>query len=165
MELKKTEVQVELAQYNPVYDDQLAAFHLNEEQHQFTSMPLEKLNHPKLSANAKHIVILDNRIPVGYFALEEGEKLAKYSQNQRAILLTSFSINSKYQGKGIAKAALKLLPGFITGILPDVNEVVLGVNKRNGPAINLYKKLGFVDHNEIYIGPKGPQHILHLKLC
>ncbi|MFG6147424.1 GNAT family N-acetyltransferase [Halobacillus sp. B23F22_1] len=68
------------------------------------------------------------------------------------------------QGKGIATQGLKLLPAFVKEALQDVDEIVLGVNERNVPARNLYLKTGFVDKNQIYNGPKGPQHILHLKV-
>lgn len=107
---------------------------------------------------------MNNDTPVGFFALEEGEKVYKYSNNPMARVLTSFSIDSGSQGKGLAKRGLKLLPSFVKEVLPNINEVVLGVNKRNIAAINLYLKTGFVDKNQVYDGPKGPQHILHLNI-
>ncbi|MGG4168938.1 GNAT family N-acetyltransferase [Rossellomorea vietnamensis] len=109
-------------------------------------------------------MILSDDAPVGYFALENGDKLRKYSINPKARLLTSFSIDERYQGQGMAKKGLNQLPNFIREHLPDTNEVVLGVNTRNGAAISLYLKTGFTDEDEIYVGPKGPQHVLHLKI-
>lgn len=153
-----------LAMYNYTYEEQLTKFHLSKEQLQFTCMPLDKINDPNISNSAQHVLILENSVPVGYFALENGEKLLRYSTNSNARLLTAFSINSENQGKGIAKMALKLLPDFIRNNLPHIDEIVLGVNKRNKPALNLYLKTGFLDKNEFYEGPKGPQHILHLRV-
>ncbi|MBY0123786.1 GNAT family N-acetyltransferase [Bacillus sp. S/N-304-OC-R1] len=153
-----------LVEYNDTFDEQLSNFHLPKEQLQFTSMPLEKINNPNVSNNAKHVLILENGIPVGYFALEDGDKLLKYSNNINARLLTAFSIDSKNQGKGLAKIGLQLLPEFVRNNLPGTDEIVLGVNQRNTPAYNLYLKTGFVDENEFYEGPKGPQHILHMRV-
>ncbi|MEL3973331.1 GNAT family N-acetyltransferase [Rossellomorea oryzaecorticis] len=155
---------VRLAQYSGKYKEQLSRFHLPEQQLEFTSMPLEKIKNPHISNNTAHVLILENEDPVGYFALEDGEKLHKYSENDQARLLTSFSIDSGQQGKGLAKKGLRLLPAFVRDHLPGVDEVVLGVNKRNEAAIGLYLKTGFVDEGEIYVGPKGPQHVLHLRI-
>jgi ribosomal protein S18 acetylase RimI-like enzyme len=155
---------VKLTQYNEKYKEQLSVFHLPEQQLEFTSMPLEKIENPHISNNTVHVLILENEEPAGYFALEDGEKLHKYSDNQHARLLTSFSIDSGQQGKGLAKKGLSLLPAFVRDHLPGVNEVVLGVNKRNEAAISLYLKTGFVDEGEPYVGPKGPQYVLHLRV-
>ncbi|MBD8006250.1 GNAT family N-acetyltransferase [Bacillus norwichensis] len=155
---------VALVEYTEEFDEQLSNYHLLEEQLQFTSMPLDKINDPTVSNSAKHVLILANDVPVGYFALEDGEKLLKYSNNSNARLLTAFSIDSRNQGKGLAKTGLQLLPEFVRSNLPRTNEIVLGVNKRNAPACHLYLKTGFIDENEIYEGPKGPQHILHLRI-
>ncbi|MFI8684585.1 GNAT family N-acetyltransferase [Rossellomorea sp. NPDC077527] len=155
---------ITLAEYHPSFERKLSDFHLPEDQLQFTSMPLDKIHNPSISKDTSHIVILHNEEPVGYFALEKGEKLHKYSSNPKARLLTSFSIDARHQGQGIAKSGLNQLPSFIKEHLPDTDEVVLGVNKRNQAAISLYLKTGFTDEDEIYEGPKGPQHILHLMI-
>jgi ribosomal protein S18 acetylase RimI-like enzyme len=157
-------VLITLALYNENYEHQLKDFHLPEDQLQFTSMPLDKIHHPATSTGIAHIVILRDDEPVGYFALEKGEKLLQYSSNQKARLLTSFSIDARHQGQGFAKNGLTQLPSFIRENLPDTNEVILGVNKRNQAAISLYLKTGFTDEDEIFEGRNGPQHILHLKI-
>ncbi|MBY6054796.1 GNAT family N-acetyltransferase [Cytobacillus firmus] len=162
--LSNTLNSVELLENTDKYDEQLSNYHLPEEQLQFTSLPLDKIKNPNVSNTAKHVLILENSMTVGYFSLEDGEKLLKYSTNPNARLLTSFSIDSRNQGKGLAKTGLQLLPEFVRKNLPGIDEIVLGVNKRNTPAYNLYLKTGFVDENEFYEGPKGPQHILHLRV-
>ncbi|WP_160316892.1 GNAT family N-acetyltransferase [Rossellomorea vietnamensis] len=155
---------ITLALYNETYEHKLKDFHLPEDQLQFTSLPLDKIHNPAISPDTRHIVILLDDTPVGYFALEKGEKLRKYSSNPKARLLTSFSIHVRYQGQGIAKEGLNQLPGFIREHLPETDKVVLGVNKRNQAAISLYLKTGFTDEDEVYVGPKGPQNVLHLKI-
>lgn len=159
-----TKASVVLVEYTDTYEEHLSNYYLPEEQLQFTSMPLDKINNPTVSSTANHVLILEDGVPVGYFALEDGEKLLKYSTNPTARLLTSFSIDARNQGKGLAKIGLQLLPEFVRNNLFGTDEIVLGVNQKNTPAYNLYLKTGFVDENEFYEGPKGPQHILHLKV-
>jgi len=155
---------VQLVKYTEHYEPFISKFHLPPDKLQFTCYPLEKIKDPTASQEIIHILILNKDIPVGYFALENGEKVLKYTNNLNARLLTAFSINNDFQGKGFAKQGLLLLPRFVNKNFQSVNEVVLGVNKRNTAAINLYKKTGFVDHNEIFLGPSGEQHIMHLDI-
>ncbi|PSL42431.1 acetyltransferase (GNAT) family protein [Salsuginibacillus halophilus] len=155
---------VKLVSYDQKYEAALKQFYLPEEQSLFSRLPLDKIHEPTQPAKTIHVIILENNVPVGYFALEHGEKRKTYTESQAACLLTSFSIDYKHQGKGLAKKGLQLLPDYINTNLPAINEVVLGVNQKNEPAINLYLNAGFVDNNEVYEGPKGPQQILHLKV-
>ncbi|WP_306976854.1 GNAT family N-acetyltransferase [Alkalibacillus salilacus] len=155
---------ISLIQYTEPYKPFLDDYHLPEEQLMFTMLPIEKIHNPKVTSTSSHVLILDGDRPVGYFTLEDGAKLQKYSDNPRARVLTSFSIESTFQGKGLAKDALTLLPSFVHEELPEVNEIVLGVNQKNVAALNLYIKMGFMDEGEIFEGAKGPQHVLHLYL-
>ncbi|MGD7043146.1 GNAT family N-acetyltransferase [Jeotgalibacillus proteolyticus] len=155
---------VKLVPFSETYTEQLSGFYLPKDQLEFTSLPLDKIFSPAISKDTLHILILNGDEAAGYYALETGEKLHAYSTNKQARLLTSFSIDAKHQGKGLAKTGLKLLPSFMGETAPEVNEVVLGVNKRNQAAINLYLQTGFIDEGKLYEGPKGAQHILHLKL-
>lgn len=155
---------IQLVKYTNHYKPFISNYHLPPDKLQFTCYPLEKINDPTLSKETLHVLILNLDTPVGYFALESGEKVLKYTKNINARLLTSFSINNDFQGNGYAKQSLHLLPNFVNKNFKDVNEVVLGVNKRNTAAINLYNKTGFLDHNEIFLGPSGEQHIMHLSI-
>ncbi|RWZ59117.1 GNAT family N-acetyltransferase [Halobacillus fulvus] len=149
-------------EYKPSHRQYLISYHLPEDQQEFTSLPLQKIDNPHVTKSSMHVLIMDDQRPVGYFALEDGDKVRKYSDNPHAMVLTSFSIEADSQGKGFAKQALKLLSDFVKDSLPHVDEVVLGVNKRNLAAANLYLTNGFVDEDEVYVGSKGPQHVLHL---
>ncbi|QKS69961.1 GNAT family N-acetyltransferase [Paenalkalicoccus suaedae] len=153
---------IELTVHKKEFEEALRNFELLEEQKEFSAMPMDKINSPKVEADAVHVVILKDEVPVGYFTLETGDKRALYTSNKQARVLTSFSVTLPYQGKGIAKTALQMLPMFIRSTLPEVNEVVLGVNKRNVAAHGLYVACGFQDHLEEFVGPKGPQNVLHL---
>jgi len=162
MQSKAIKQTVSLVEYKDTYENALSDYYLPEEQLTFTRLPLQKIHNPNVSKTSTHVLIMDDNKPVGYFALEDGEKAQRYSDNPNARVLTSFSIDSNFQGRGLAKEGLKLLPSFVQECLPNTNEIVLGVNKRNKAAISLYLKTGFVDENRIYEGAKGPQHVLHL---
>nr|WP_240190021.1 GNAT family protein [Bacillus sp. P14.5] len=68
------------------------------------------------------------------------------------------------QGKGYAKAAMKLLPSFVLEHFPETSEIVLAVNERNSAARTLYMKSGFKDNGKKLMGRKGLQSILTYKL-
>lgn len=81
-DLKSSVVMVE---YSDTYDEHLFNYQIPEEQLQFTSMPLDKIKNSNVSSSAKHVLILEYSVPVGYFALDEGEKLLKYSNNSEVL--------------------------------------------------------------------------------
>lgn len=155
---------VQLIKYTKKYDPYLSTFYLPPDKLQFSCYPLEKIYDLNLPKETIHVLLMNENIPVGYFALETGEKVLKYTKNQNARLLTAFSINDAFQGNGFAKKGLQLLPHFVKKNVRNVNEIVLGVNKKNTAAINLYKKTGFVDHHKTFLGPIGEQHIMHLDI-
>lgn len=158
------EAKISLVEYTQTFETQIKNYYLSESQLEFTGKPINKIENRDLFPDPIHTLILCNEKVVGYFALEGGEKLSRYSNNQAAKLLTSFSISHDEQGKGYAKKALSLLKVHIQQSYQEIDEIVLGVNKRNTPAYSLYIKSGFDDRNEVYYGKKGPQHILHLSL-
>lgn len=90
--------------------------------------------------------------------------MQEFTENESALLLTSFSINYDRQGKGYAKKSLALLQAFVQRYFPMKNEVVLAVNEKNIPAQNLYEKVGFQDKGFRRMGPIGQQIVMHLPI-
>lgn len=153
---------IQLQAYQPTMRKYFDQFLLPDDQLIFTAYPLYKIDHS--TQDTIHVAIVHEEIPVGYFALENGPKLKRYTDNTLDRVMTAFSINYPDQGKGYARAALQQLPAFAKAIDPTLTEVILGVNKKNNKASQLYKATGFIDHHEEFVGSKGPQHILHLPL-
>jgi RimJ/RimL family protein N-acetyltransferase len=151
---------VSLSLYKPEHYDQLMSFKLEEEQEQFTRLPIDSLPTVKDDLDCYPIVILSNDLSVGYFVLQVGEAVKEYTENDRAIILRSYSINSEQQGKGYGKQSLSLLDQFVPEFLPNYTEIVLAVNDRNHVATSLYLKSGFIDNGIKREGRKGPQKIL-----
>ncbi len=99
-----------------------------------------------------------------FFALQTGDRVQEFTENENALLLTSFSINHNRQRKGYAKKSLALLQEFVQRYFSMKNEVVLAVNEKNIPAQNLYEKVGFQDKGLRRMGPIGQQIIMHLPI-
>ncbi|WP_409253782.1 GNAT family N-acetyltransferase [Bacillus sp. SCS-153A] len=148
--------------YNEKFKEQLNAFSLVEEQHQFTALPAEALE--IIDESRFPVVMVENHNAVGFFVLHRGEAIRDYSEHPDAILLRAFSVDEIHQGKGYAKQAMRLLPGFIKGHFPEKTEIVLAVNERNLAARSLYLKCGFKDHGKKLMGKKGWQSILTFQL-
>lgn len=96
--------------------------------------------------------------------MQTGDRVQEFTENENALLLTSFSINHNRQRKGYAKKSLALLQEFVQRYFSMKNEVVLAVNEKNIPAQNLYEKVGFQDKGLRRMGPIGQQIIMHLPI-
>jgi len=151
---------VSLSVYKPEYYDQLILFKLEEGQEQFTRLPIESIPVSINDPDCHPIVILNHDLPVGYFVLQIGEAVKEFTENEKAILLRSYSINSDQQGKGFGKQSLELLDQLVSELLPTFEEIVLAVNDRNNIATSIYLKSGFVDRGQKTEGRSGPQKVL-----
>lgn len=148
---------VELQWYKQEFLKQLKNFELPEEKAQFTAFPVEVLE--ELVDGQYPIVILNKNEPVGFFLLHSTNRVKEYSDNPRALLLTSLSINNLEQGKGFATKGMNLLKSFVIQELSQYDEIVLAVNHKNIPAQKLYEKVGFSDTGRRKIGKLGEQLI------
>ena len=123
--------EIQLVPYKEEYKEVIETFTLPSEQVRFTSDPAELLKKAKNDRTKNVIVILDyNGVPVGLFALQTGDRVQEFTENENALLLTSFSINHNRQRKGYAKKSLALLQEFVQRYFPMKNEVVLAVNEK-----------------------------------
>ncbi|HDR7794732.1 TPA: GNAT family N-acetyltransferase [Bacillus luti] len=157
--------EIQLVLYNEQYKEMIQTFTLPSEQVRFTSDPNKLLEKAKSDLTKNVVVILDdNGLPVGIFALQTGDRVQEFTENQNALLLTSFSINYNNQRQGYAKKSLALLQEFVQRYFPIKNEVVLAVNEKNIPAQKLYEKVGFQDKGLRRMGPIGQQIIMHLPI-
>lgn len=148
---------IKLSHFSIKHVDVLNSFELPEGQEQFTSLPN---NFKEVTEGQYRIVILNDTEPVGFFLLHATYQVRDYSANQKAMLLTSFSINYAKQGKGYAKQAMFLLRKFVAAEFPNCNEIVLAVNHKNISAQHLYIKVGFQDTGKRKSGPIGEQFIM-----
>jgi len=158
---------ITLVAYHPHYFDALVSYELEGQQAVFALVPKYILTNPTIMENnlRKQYCVLYEGEPVGFFSLDVSDDRFLYTDNKKSILLRAFSIMPHFQGKGIAKSALLLLPDFIKEQYPDLNEIVFGVNFENENAYQLYLKTGYLNTGKTYQGPKGPQHSMSQKLA
>ena len=118
---------ITLIPLSTTHQDELS-YVLDDEQMQFTALPQDWLNDER--ADAYKVVILDDELHrvVGFFVLDFGQDKYRYTDNPKAVLLRSMSINPAYQGKGYAKNSLnfKYLQEFCKTYIPLCDEIVLG---------------------------------------
>ncbi|TLS36180.1 GNAT family N-acetyltransferase [Pseudalkalibacillus caeni] len=152
---------VSLDFYREKYRPELNDYHLSGEQSKYASVPLTALLKCEKDSSRHPVVILYNGEPAGFFILHGWEGVKAYSDNKDAILLRGYSVNTKFQGKGIAKQSLIVLESFVNRNFPSKNEIILAVNHENVIAQHVYKKAGFVDKGVRVMGRKGELFILH----
>lgn len=139
-------------------------YDLPSSQLEFTGLPQDIIKRDAKNPD-KHLVIIKVRDQVaGFFELDESDDRRRYSDNPKALLLRGYSVNPKFQGRGIATGSIYALPDFIRREFPSFNEVVLGVNARNFPAQALFRKAGFEDTGKRVMRRKGEQLVMSMPL-
>lgn len=155
---------IELVAYKEKYRAMLEEYPLTEAHLMFTAHPVELLERSAHISTYSPVIVLDDGQVAGFFVLDTGDDKFHYTDEQDSILLRGYSIHSVYQGKGIAKSSVALIPSYIKEYFPQVNQVVLGVNEANKPAQSLYIKAGFIDEGKRFTGRSGVQIAMCLKL-
>lgn len=111
-----------------------------------------------------HIIKSDGDV-VGFFKLDTAYAEHYDFCPQGAIGLRTFAIDKRCQGKGIGTGAIKALFTYLKTHYTAYRMVYLTVNCKNLGAIACYKKSGFEDTKQLYLGgAAGPQHIMSFAL-
>ncbi|MGG5343257.1 MULTISPECIES: GNAT family N-acetyltransferase [unclassified Enterococcus] len=153
-----------LSEYNEEFSALIHQYQLTEEQLRFTGTPEMPLKIALTNPFIHPIVGIENGRLTNFFVLDEKKDVSLYTENEHAILLRTFSTDSRYQGQGYAKKVLQQLPKFTQELFPAADEIVLAVNKENSAAQALYKKSGFLPMDKIVEGIAGPQYVMTLGL-
>lgn len=157
---------ITLVPYQTKYFDALVSYDLQGEQATFALAPKYILTNPEILKNtlrAQYCILYQGE-PVGFFSLDLSDDRLIYTNTKASILLRALSIMPHFQGKGIAKSMLILLPAFVTEHYTNLEEIVFGVNYENTNAYQLYLKTGYCDSGRMYQGIKGPQYCMYKKL-
>lgn len=130
----------------------------------FTGTPGDALKLCARDEERHAVLVVHEEKLVGFFILHEWSGAKKYTDNPHALLLRTFSIDSRYQCQGYGRQTVENLEYFIKRYFLDINEIVLGVNHNNVPAQHLYLHHGFVDTGRKVIGIHGEQWVLSKKI-
>ena len=95
--------EIQLVPYKEEYKEVIETFTLPSEQVQFTSDPAELLKKAKMIVQKCHCYFRLQWGTCWSFALQTGDRVQEFTENENALLLTSFSINHNRQRKGYAK--------------------------------------------------------------
>ncbi len=155
---------VALTFYSEAYQSSIHSYTLPEEQLIYTALAAEAIAKCKQERDRTPVLILAENKLAGFFVLDAGEAVKEYTEGSGALLIRSYSIHPDYQGKGVGKKSLKLLPSFINHHFRTKNKVVLGVNHKNTAAQHLYKRCGFVDTDRHVFGSQGKQFVYQMNI-
>ncbi|WP_088009313.1 GNAT family N-acetyltransferase [Indiicoccus explosivorum] len=153
--------EVELRLHTPETE---ISYELPADQLEFTGLP-QDLIREDAGDPKKHLVIIWVRgREAGFFELDGSEDRRKYTDNPDTLLLRGYSVDPGLQGRGVATGSIRALPEFVRRHFPKINEVVLGVNARNTAAKHVYQRAGFKDTGRRFMGKKGEQLVMSLRV-
>ncbi|MDQ1095021.1 MULTISPECIES: GNAT family N-acetyltransferase [Chryseobacterium] len=142
------------------------SYSLDEVQDKNTSLAakaLERIRHRNTGEEFPVTALYDG-MPAGFLSLDFGEDKYDLTENLKAVLFRSFSVNPSLQGKGIGTSIMLELDRFIKNYFKDCNEIVLAVNQQNHSAYQLYLRTGYSYEGKSRIGRNGPQDVLSKKV-
>lgn len=155
--------EVTLKFYDDSYYDDLKQYVLTEEDVYFSARPMDVLESCLHDPRRRMVLIVRGGV-AGVFILQSGSVVKEYSDNPNALVMFSYSVDSRRQGQGIATGSFQKLDAFVKERYDNVDEVVLGVNVRNKAAQHVYEKAGFKDTGRSFEGPVGRQIIMKREL-
>jgi ribosomal protein S18 acetylase RimI-like enzyme len=108
------------------------------------------------------MAILVGRTVVGFYRLDFAPAIvARAAPGAATAGLRAFCLDAGWQGRGLGTRAVLACCGDLRARHPGIRLLALNVNCRNVAAINTYRKAGFVDTGELYLGGSaGPQHLM-----
>lgn len=148
---------VSLSFYNDSFSCQIRNYQFGNTK--FSTAPFQAMKSIANNKDAQPVMILDNKIVIGFLILEKLPHQSIYGIYNQALLFRTFSLDANYRGRGLSKIAMDALIPFIKTNFSDRTTIVLTVNHANTAAIELYKRIGYRDTGRTFIGKKGKQYI------
>lgn len=103
---------------------------------------------------------------VGFFKIDRDYAPTHPFAEPCAWGLRGLLIGAQYQGRGLGRALLAALPGYLALRYPGQGLYYLTVNCRNTLAYEAYLNAGWRDAGGLYHGGRsGPQNILRLEIA
>jgi ribosomal protein S18 acetylase RimI-like enzyme len=153
---------MKLTEYHPSFASMVENYYIADTT--YTGRPAEAVIISRDQPDYHSILCIEQEQLVTFFVLDGGADKYKYTNNPNSFLLRSFSTDTRQTRKGYGKMTLTELPYFVKHHYPHINEIVLGVNEKNTPAIRLYENNGFHDTLQVFKGRLGNQKILSMNV-
>jgi ribosomal protein S18 acetylase RimI-like enzyme len=112
------------------------------------------------------MAVFAGKTVVGFYRLDfSPAAIAGRELPEPSVGLRAFAIDRAHQGQGYGAAALAAGCADLRARHPQRRLLALTVNCANHAAIALYRKAGFFDTGELYLGgSSGPQHVMLYRL-
>lgn len=95
---------------------------------------------------------------VGFFVLREGLRRPPWAP-PGTVTLHNFRVRPGFQGKGVGRRCISLLEEWFARERPVQPQLMLAVNAKNVPAIEAYRKIGFIDTGRRFEEEPAPKLI------
>ena len=155
-----------VAPVTPQLVEAVRALRVSPEQQPFVGDTGFNLEDAMRDPNSEAMAILVGATPVGFYRLDFAPTIvARRSIGEAGVGLRAFFLDAGWQGRGLGTRAVLACCDDLRTRHPDRRLLALNVNCRNVAAINAYRKAGFVDTGELYLGGgAGPQHLMVRRL-
>ena len=145
--------------------NELKTFTLDEEQMEFTSLPLDVLEEAIEDDNrTPSVAVNDQDEVIGFFVVHKHYQHEGYDTPHEVIYVRSLSVNSKHQGMGYGTKIALNIPDYVTVLHPKFDHLYLVVDALNSAAWNLYERAGFIHTATKEDGPIGKERLYYLDL-
>lgn len=115
------------------------------------------------SSDIQGFVLLVDDIPRGFFLLKRRTLLPLWADGDTATL-HALMIDRRYQGVGLGKKILTMLPKLVQDLWPEADQMMLAVGTDNHAVRELYRALGWQDSAENGLPPTGIEQLMTFKL-
>ncbi|SKA68927.1 GNAT family N-acetyltransferase [Enterovibrio nigricans] len=155
---------VSIEKYSKAREPAADALRVHPDQIVFTASNIIELV-ANLSVEEHPYLIIEDQTVVGFFILDLDYSTRVDFTDSFTLGVRALLVDLRYQGRGIATKAIRLLSAYVQEYYPQFDNVQLTVNCRNKAAYDCYLKCGFEDTGTLYLGgPVGPQHVMKFQL-
>ncbi|NUO76537.1 MAG: GNAT family N-acetyltransferase [Lysobacter sp.] len=146
--------------------DAVRALRVAPEQLQFVGDTAFNLDDTRRDPGSEAMAVLAGDEVVGFYRLDfHPEAVGGRAFEEPSVGLRAVVIDRERQGRGYGARAMDACCDDLRRRHPQRRLLALTVNCRNLAAIAAYRRSGFVDTGELFLGgPAGPQHLMLRRL-
>ncbi|GEM81558.1 GNAT family N-acetyltransferase [Vibrio superstes] len=154
---------IEIERLNPSHIPSVKDIQLSDESIKYASTADDFLLD---GSDATHLCVVKHHgLVVGFFKLDLAYASTYRFCSKNSIGLRTFAVDQRQQGKGLGTKTVEALKSYLAHHYRRYDFVYLTVNCKNLAAIACYRKGGFEETGELYLGGEaGPQHVMRRRI-